>query len=745
MKKLLVLTSLVLLIAALALPFYVSADEVYEYITVGETYAETIEDTSSKYYLVKVSESGLYTLSFQTTNTEVWIAGCPESAQDGPYQNPATIEANYDADPYYITYYLSADVVYGLEIMGTSSGSVNTASFTIKPGCAEGSKHGVVSLGEPFTVTAAADERICYAFVAPADGKYMFSGSNVLYYFVNSSNGQVLVGEHYGGLFSQAFGTVHALKAGEHYVICFDQSTRNGGTDTFLVERCDTVNSGEIEILAYYHAGGYLLMLKTDPLGAVVSGVEWSVSDPSVFSTVENGEYIELSALKEGSAVITAKVGGKTFTKTLVTNPTTITLALDKTEQILPFDATLSSADFTPATSGTYRFTATPVKSDLPARFILSKPDGSFLYDNRIGETTIITAELEAGKTYSMYPEGRCFDVTVTKIADAQNPQTPTEETTEPTQPSGNTGNNDSGNTGNTGNTGNNGNSGSNDTTQPTTPSTEPSGSTTEPTKPVEGTKPTDPATTPTQPSLPTVQGDKVEIQIENGGAVVTPDAVEDIIQNGASQTLVVDVSKEADVTFVSMDAQALKLATANNCSVTFVFSDDIRLELDAGCISNVAGKADENGISLKVTPRKSSELNDMQKSTLQSMNVAAIVDIELHCAGDLVHELGSKAYITIPCPDADSGNWSVFYIDEEGKLEEMPVIEKQKDAIIVATEHFSTFVLAENVPQTDEAAQNGGSGWWIALVIIVVLAGGAVAAYFILKKKDMLPAFLKK
>jgi hypothetical protein len=126
-------------------------------------------------------------------------------------------------------------------------------------------------------------------------------------------------------------------------------------------------------------------------------------------------------------------------------------------------------------------------------------------------------------------------------------------------------------------------------------------------------------------------------------------------------------------------------------------------------------------------------------------MNVAAIVDIELHCAGDLVHELGSKANITIPCPDADSGNWSVFYIDEDGKLEEMPVIEKQKDAIIVATEHFSTFVLAENVPHTDEATQNGGSGWWIALVIIVVLAGGAVAAYFILKKKDMLPAFLKK
>ena len=727
---------------------YAWSESMYPTIQSGQTKSVTISKDKSVSFIATVTTSGLYTVSMGHKELHCNVSCYPDKSPN-EYPSPVSLGYWQENEKYQYSYYLEAGIPYCVEIFYYGDADL-TADFTLKQGDPSGD-YAILKNGESMTLTIEPHDNDnmkfkTLVFQAERDGKYClfsktFSGD------LRNSYGQPPEG---GKNFEDADlnqGWVYELKKGEYYVITVHNYTETSKTDTISLTHYTDYNSGELKIIEYSDSS-VKIGLYTDPACAALDGVEWSCSDPSLFDLEENASVPLLNVYpkKQGSAQITAKVGGLTKTITVSTSYTPPELQEGKTKYVAKASTSDPCAYFTPSVSGTYTLSFSPYYAGEVYRYsmVITDPTGGRIYNNYGFESwTDVEVELEAGVKYTVCADGSPSELRFDLKSAAATPTEPTQP--EETQPSGNTGNNDSGNTGNTGNTGNNGNSGSNDTTQPTTPSTEPSGSTTEPTKPVEGTKPTDPATTPTQPSLPPVQGDKVEIQIENGGAVVTPDAVEDIIQNGASQTLVVDVSKEADVTFVSMDTQALKLATANNCSVTFVFSDDIRLELDAGCISNIAGKADEKGISLKVTPRKSSELNDMQKSTLQSMNVAAIVDIELHCAGDLVHELGSKAYITIPCPDAASGNWSVFYIDKDGKLEEMPVIEKQKDAIIVVTEHFSTFVLAENVPLADAAAQNGGSGWWIALVIIVVLAGGAVAAYFILKKKDMLPAFLKK
>lgn len=55
-----------------------------------------------------------------------------------------------------------------------------------------------------------------------------------------------------------------------------------------------------------------------------------------------------------------------------------------------------------------------------------------------------------------------------------------------------------------------------------------------------------------------------------------------------------------------------------------------------------------------------------------------------------LFYKLSSIAYIKIPCSNAGDGNWSVFYIDEDGKLEEMTVVVLLEGGAAVAYFIFS-------------------------------------------------------
>ena len=136
------------------------------------------------------------------------------------------------------------------------------------------------------------------------------------------------------------------------------------------------------------------------------------------------------------------------------------------------------------------------------------------------------------------------------------------------------------------------------------------------------------------------------------------------------------------------------------------------------------------------------SQLNEVQQKVLGEFEVGGIVDLSLVCNDQLIHELGGVAQVTIPCPE--DGKWKVFYVSEDGNMEEMTVLQQTKDKIVIETNHFSAFALIRQNEDVVDSAQQGGVGWIVAVIVIIVVLGGSTAAFVILKKKNLLPWFKK-
>lgn len=693
-------------------------DSMYETVTVDTTYTKSVTGSSSLTYLFTPQTSGIYTLQTESANAEVCFAAYPVyNVSPNPYPDPVYIEHIRDGNATYETSYLKAGVTYSIKMMGNSAEGTKTATFSIKAGVPEGRNHGILKVGEPFTVSVESGDFCCYAFVAPSTGKYTLMSNEEVRGYLCDAGSSVLVGKSFGSLYNQPTGTVYELVGGEVYVAQFDRLESGSGTATFCLEKMDSIRSGKIQILSFYGDSG-TLMLKTDPLGAVADGVEWSVSDESVFSLNQFDEFVEFTVLKQGSAVITAKTGGKTFTLTLSTNPATPTLTTGKTETLFPHNAEQSAGYFTPATSGTYQFDIVPVTEGL--RFALEKPDGGFLFDKRTNESITVTAELEAGKTYSVYMEQSVCELTITKIADAQPPQGPAGGDTEPTEPSEP--------------------AGSNDQTEPPQPTEDP----TEPTQGNDGTQPTEPVETPTEPTQGTEQpgteetkpSEPAETEPEkepsaDAGSTgeITQEDIAELLNDKNENVLHFTLVGTENRTF-QIRSDALQLAAEKDCALNLEFIGDVSVQLSEAVVKYLHSLSAGEMLTVTVNPQPFSALNEAQTKAIDGLIHGGLWEVDISIGDTSVHDLKGNAEICLPNRDP-AANWSVLYLAEDGTAEEMKITVDKN--ITVHTDHCSFFVLV-SYPAEQTPAPSSSSGWWIAIVAVVVLSGGAIA--FILWKK---------
>ncbi|MBQ9547707.1 MAG: Ig-like domain-containing protein [Bacteroidales bacterium] len=101
-------------------------------------------------------------------------------------------------------------------------------------------------------------------------------------------------------------------------------------TGISLSETSKTLNPGE----------SFMLTATVTPDNATDKSVKWSSSDETVVSVEQNGK---VTALKTGTAVITAKAGDKTATCTVTVKPVEVSkLTLDKSSETLPLGQTLT-------------------------------------------------------------------------------------------------------------------------------------------------------------------------------------------------------------------------------------------------------------------------------------------------------------------------------------------------------------------------------------------------------------------
>lgn len=122
---------------------------------------------------------------------------------------------------------------------------------------------------------------------------------------------------------------------------------------------------------------------------------------------------------------------------------------------------------------------------------------------------------------------------------------------------------------------------------------------------------------------------------------------------------------------------------------------------------TEVEVSSDDTSIPLDTTIAVKNVKNDTIKKALGT-DVYAAYDITLHSAakGENITKIDDGEFVvSIPVPenlkDIDSENLTAYYINEKGERKEHKV-EINKDGMLVfVTNHFSTYVLAEKVPET--------------------------------------------
>lgn len=696
------------------------SDSSYRTVKPDVTNTITIDPERSVTYLVKVPASGLYSLVANDANFDYSLSCYPVDMPEN-YPSPAFLLYDPLDGKYRAVYYLDADVTYGLEVFGYGNTATCTGSFVLQSGSFT-DQVGVLNEGvaQNVTVDPSKSESVTYAFVPKSSGKYYINNDGDLHPSLRGPSGEYMEGTQYFAQFVGG-GTMYTLEKGKCYTVMFYNSTSSKLTGNFTVNRYDSVKSLDLKVIQ--HTGEFITVgLFSDPACAVGDNVKWSISDESVFSMQEWGSHVELTAKKNGSAVVKATVGGKTASLTVSTHPETQTMTLGKPAYLYLRGQT-PAAVFTAPETGKYEMKLdTYLWRDTDTmRVIVKKPDGGFLYDNyQLSGDQTVTLDLIGGTKYEILLENGIVEVTFTKLS-SSTPVNPNQPTTS--------------------------------TTPTVTPTVPPQGGNT--TLPTTGTSSTTPpaqdATTPgqneSQPSggdttstTPPDSGDTTVPGIDNNEVtdVVTKDDVKDAIDEALKfdQTLhyaVVGVDNRT----LEMTAEALQAAVDNGLSLSTDFICGTTVSLPNEVLESLSNNGDEGSLKLTVTPQHFGVLNQQQSAAIEGLAHGKLLDIALSVSDRQIHQLGGTAEITLENPDS-TRDWRVLYLAEDGSVEDMKCTSDDK-SITFYTDHFSYFVLAHDM-SVQAVNSNGGSGVWIVIAIVVVVLAGAAVAFFVLKKKGMIP-----
>lgn len=458
--------------------------------------------------------------------------------------------------------------------------------------------------------------------------------------------------------------------------------------------------------------------LFSNPNCAGAEEIQWSISDPSVFKMQTFGAIVELDALKQGSAILSATVNGQTVKLTVTTDPETQTMT-EGTPAYLYLRGEKPAATFTPSESGKYEMKLVPhlLMEDYRMRILIKDPVSGCIYDNyQLSKDTTVTLDLVAGTKYNVVLESGIVDVTFTKVGSTPmqtDPTASTEASQQPTQSTQSTQNGAA--------------------TPPTQNTVSPTSPSQNPTEPLQGTEPV--GTEQTSPLDPTQSETKSP---ENGvSKPITQDDVTQAIENAEGNVISFSNTSDAENRTFQISADALQLAVEKGLALSLEFPANVNVQLGEDILKSINGISSSEDILISVTPQPFSALNESQQKAMDGWGLGWLLDMELTVGGKSIHELGGKAQITFPNKDVNE-DWTVLYLAEDGTVEVMDITCDEN--ITFSTEHFSHYALVWQEKQA--VTQNdGGSNGWIAIpIVLIILAGGGTAAFFILKKKGLIP-----
>ena len=134
-----------------------------------------------------------------------------------------------------------------------------------------------------------------------------------------------------------------------------------------------------------------------------------------------------------------------------------------------------------------------------------------------------------------------------------------------------------------------------------------------------------------------------------------------------------------------------------------------------------------------------SKEFKAVQKALNGIAEKFVSYDIFTLLDGEKVQPNG-KVKITFQVPEGFGNSLKVYYIDDEGNIEEQVFVINEDGTITVELSHFSTYAIcevkADADPNNNETDNNSNALVWVIITLSVVVIGGVVIFFAIKKKK---------
>lgn len=253
--------------------------------------------------------------------------------------------------------------------------------------------------------------------------------------------------------------------------------------------------------------------------------------------------------------------------------------------------------------------------------------------------------------------------------------------------------------------------------------------------------------------------------------ATVTPDAIDQALQEaldkaveGKPAEVIVSVSDAATTAGVTVSKVELPVASletvADADAVLTVQLSNATVTLDAKALDAVVKQAQGSQVVLNVEEVEVKTLNEKQQKAVSKHNVAAVITAELICTktGKSIWTKDSKdtsGSISIqipftPEPGYKLKNYTVLFLDDDGKLEKIQTAYNEEAGCLIFTlKHFSSYIIARDYVEAEETmpeettppATNPATGDRFPLglaILVMAMAIGAAAVVCFSKRRSV-------
>ena len=230
-------------------------------------------------------------------------------------------------------------------------------------------------------------------------------------------------------------------------------------------------------------------------------------------------------------------------------------------------------------------------------------------------------------------------------------------------------------------------------------------------TTPTPGIKPT---VTPTiKPTVTPTIKPTVEATVKGNTSIVkkiSKDELKKLINTSDNKdSVVINLNDNKDVTVATIPLETLSNIRTivnsdkkvKNLTITLPKGE---VSLDAKVLDAVRKQAASSNIALKVNETKVNSLSDTQQKTLETYEVAKVLDLAITSNKKEIHNFnGGIATVSVeftPEKGKKANNYTVCYVSEKGEKQFLPT-SYTNGKLKFSTSHFSTYAIVYNVKST--------------------------------------------